>query len=199
MNGSLFIITGESGSGKSTLVSNAIMGGVGKRILTCTTRAPRENNGIMERDGVDYYFLSVETFLNKLANKEFAEHALVYGNHYGTLIRNIQETRQESPVAFLIIDIQGAKTLMRDFEDAWSIFIHVEKAEMEERLRARGDTPDAIQRRLLKYDGEESMSTLCKEMLINTNGNLKKVSRRFIALVELYRSIDVATSMFGKT
>jgi hypothetical protein len=50
--------------------------------ISAATRKPRNN----EKDGVDYYFLSVEDFEAKIAADEFVEWEMVYeGKYYGTL------------------------------------------------------------------------------------------------------------------
>ena len=51
-----------------------------QRIVTCTTRAPREG----ERPGVDYHFLSDAEFDAALADDEFLEWAQVHTARYGT-------------------------------------------------------------------------------------------------------------------
>jgi guanylate kinase len=72
--GSLFIITAPSGAGKTSIVLGAIKkSGVGKRIITCTTRRPELRDGKVEVDGEDYYFYSREEFEIRKARGEFAE------------------------------------------------------------------------------------------------------------------------------
>ena len=84
----IIIFCAPSGSGKTT-IARAVVSKFS--ILTFTisavTRAPRGN----EKDGVDYYFLSVEEFKKKIANNEFAEWVEVYpGIFYGTLKSEIE-------------------------------------------------------------------------------------------------------------
>ncbi len=190
--GSLFIITGESGAGKTTIVDLIVAAHKHMlRVITCTTRQPRANNGIMEINDVSYHFLSQEEFATKLASGEFAEHAPVYKNWYGTLTRDIEATRATAAIAIAVVDIQGAETLMRLYPEAHSIFIHVPKAQMEERLRARGDKDDAaITTRLAEYDTEWAKSSLCDEVVINANGKLKEATSTLVSILELRRSVD---------
>ncbi len=59
MGGAILVISGPSGAGKSTIIEKASES-IGEYYfsISTTTRPPREG----ERDGVDYYFVSVEEF-----------------------------------------------------------------------------------------------------------------------------------------
>ena len=77
----LIVVSGPAGSGKTTLCSSltgACPQGI-RRVITCTTRAPRPG----EVDGVDYHFLTRESFEQQVAAGVFLEHAHVHGNLYG--------------------------------------------------------------------------------------------------------------------
>ncbi|PNA29246.1 guanylate kinase, partial [Pseudomonas sp. MPR-AND1A] len=55
--------------------------------VSAATRKPRE----MEREGVDYYFMSVEDFQQKIKDNAFIEWEMVYeGKYYGTLKSEIE-------------------------------------------------------------------------------------------------------------
>src|SRR3954464_13698155 len=79
--GILFIISAPSGSGKSTLVNEL------RRLVpnlefsvSYTTRAPRGS----EQHGHEYFFISRDEFERMIGRDEFLEHALGFGNYYGT-------------------------------------------------------------------------------------------------------------------
>ncbi|KKU78710.1 MAG: Guanylate kinase [Parcubacteria group bacterium GW2011_GWA2_47_7] len=188
--GSLFIITGASGAGKTTLVNRVIARRLGKRVITCTTRQIRVNDGIMEIDGVDYRFFTNEEFAQRLANNEFAEYAEVYGRSYGTLKSDVEKARRSAKVVFATVDIQGAETLMRIYPDAWSIYIHVPKSELKKRLRDRGASQDSIRKRLSEYDKEWAKANLCNEIITNEDGRLDKATKQFVSLIQFYRHTD---------
>jgi guanylate kinase len=80
--GVLFVISGPSGVGKGTLRKELFKRMEGLTYsVSCTTRQPREG----ERDGVDYRFIDMETFMNYVKENKFLEWAKVHGNYYGTL------------------------------------------------------------------------------------------------------------------
>ena len=78
----IIVLLGASGSGKSTIENElAIHHGV-EKIISYTTRKPREN----EVNGKDYYFVDDEIFREVLNRDLFAEHDEYSQNRlYGTL------------------------------------------------------------------------------------------------------------------
>jgi guanylate kinase len=134
----VFIISAPSGSGKSTLV-NRVRTDIPKLTFSVsyTTRPPRGS----ERNGYEYYFISREEFERMLARDEFLEHALVFGNYYGTAKRFLREAESRGNDLLLDIDVQGAEQIKKKLADAVSIFIlppsHDElKRRLERRTRA---------------------------------------------------------------
>jgi guanylate kinase len=112
----LMIISGPAGSGKTTVCTRLLETFVGKiaRVITCTTRKPRRN----EIDGEDYYFFSEEAFVKKIHENAFFEHAQVFSHHYGTLKSSIiDELKADKKDLLMIIDVQGAATLLQKAEE----------------------------------------------------------------------------------
>ncbi len=158
MLGSLIIVSGPSGSGKTTLCRRAEADGLTAYSISCTTRQPRPG----EQDGVDYHFLTPETFAAKVAAGEFLEHATVHGNSYGTLKADIIDLLQQGKNVVMDIDVQGAASIRacddpiirRAYAD---IYIHVPAAELEARLRGRQtDSEEVIQLRLHNAAAEDA-------------------------------------------
>ena len=77
------------------------------RAISCTTRAPR----LGEIDGIDYYFLSKETFQEKIQTHQFLESATVYDNYYGTLTSEVFKHLKTNKDVLLNIDVQGAASI----------------------------------------------------------------------------------------
>lgn len=123
------------------------------RAITCTTRAPRGN----ERDGIDYYFLDLESFRRRAEAGEFLEHANVHGNSYGTLKSEVLGKLADGKDVLLSIDVQGARVIREQagFDPQLkralvSVFLAPPSLKtLEERLQKRGtDSPPVIQKRL---------------------------------------------------
>ncbi len=104
----LLVLSGPSGVGKTTVAHRLLDANENlKRIVTCTTRAPRDG----EHDGVDYHFLDESEFLERLGCGGFLEHAVVYGKYYGTLKSSVNDAFAAGRDILIVNDVQGALTL----------------------------------------------------------------------------------------
>ncbi len=143
----VFIISAPSGSGKSTLVNRVrqIVPNL-EFSVSYTTRKPRG----LERNSIEYFFVSREEFEEMLLRDEFLEHAEVFGNYYGTARRFLREANERGDDLLLDIDVQGAEQIKHNLPQAVSIFILPPNREvLESRLRTRSlDTEEVIQTRL---------------------------------------------------
>ncbi len=185
--GILFVVSGPSGSGKSSIYKKSFE--LLKNIefsVSCTTRPPR----IGERNGIDYYFVSEEDFNKRLSQNEFAEHAEVHGNHYGTLKSEILTRLANGKDVLLDIDVQGArqiKELCRHDQlfQKVCVFIFVMPPSLEileKRLRARGtETEEVLVRRLNNAREEIKMKDMYDYVLINDD--LEKTVSDFIRII----------------
>jgi len=149
----VFIISAPSGSGKSTLVDRLLASDPNLMFsVSYTTRAPRG----AERDGEAYRYVSREAFERMIAGDEFLEWAEVFGNYYGTHRGILEEARTCGKDLVLDIDVQGARQLKRQIPEAVTVFILAPSRQiLEQRLRARGEDPDAVIERRLRDAAEE--------------------------------------------
>ncbi len=149
--GKLIIFSAPSGAGKTTIVQHLL-----KKIpqlefsISATTRKPRGD----EKDGSDYYFISKEEFLHRIAKKHFVEFEEVYtGTFYGTLRTEIERIWQEDKVVIFDIDVEGGLHLKRKYDgSALAIFVQPPSLEvLKQRLAGRGtDSPEKLQERFEK-------------------------------------------------
>lgn len=118
--GLLLVISGPSGAGKGTVCS-AYKKECGKvwNSVSVTTRKPRKG----EIEGESYFFISKESFQEKIKNNELLEYAEVYGNFYGTPRKEVEEKLAEGKDVILEIDIQGALNVKKNTKDGVFIFI----------------------------------------------------------------------------
>jgi guanylate kinase len=143
----VLIVSGPSGSGKSTLVKKLLQLPGTMLSVSCTTRSPRET----ESDGKWYNFVSEAEFHQMVTRGEFLEYAQVFGkNWYGTPRKWLDEARTEQKDLVLEIDVQGALQVKQKLPAAVAIFVLApSRADVEQRIRARGqDSEDEIRRRL---------------------------------------------------
>ena len=155
MRGSLYIVSAPSGAGKTSLVAKLI--GLDSHIVvsvSSTTRGIRDG----EEDGVNYHFLSTETFEEKIAQGDFLEHAQVFDNLYGTSQSSVEKQLDQGKDVILEIDWQGAQQVRQLMPEAISIFILPPSAEeLSRRLHGRGtDSEEIIARRMADAVSEMS-------------------------------------------
>ena len=137
--GKLFVISGASGVGKSTVLARVMESRSDLLFsVSATTRGPRPG----EQDGVNYYFVTKETFLDMIEKDEFVEYDAHMDNYYGTPKGQLEEKLSRANV-ILDIEPNGAFNVRRVRPDAVLIFIAPPSLEeLERRLRGRGDTSE---------------------------------------------------------
>jgi len=153
MSGKLFVITAPSGAGKTSLINALLKDDPRLKLsISYTTRAPRPG----EQNGREYHFVDDATFLAMRSRGEFLESAEVHGYRYGTSEKMITETLAKGEDLVLEIDWQGARQVRALYPDCVGIFIHPPSiAELERRMRARGQDSDAVIRRRLQNAQDE--------------------------------------------
>jgi len=166
--GKLIIFSAPSGSGKSTLVQYLLTQVPGFAFsISATSRAPRG----AEKDGVDYYFLSLEEFQQRIAEEAFLEWEEVYpGQCYGTLKSEVEKSWENGNAVGFDIDVVGGKNLKAQFGDqALALFIQAPSVEeLERRLVARStDSPEKIKLRIEKASWEMNQSEYFDHIIIN--------------------------------
>jgi guanylate kinase len=144
-NGLLIVISGPSGAGKGT-ICKALSEDQDLWIsVSATTREPRSG----EVDGVNYYFLNKQEFIDRINDDDFFEYAEVYGNYYGTPKWKTLEAIYNGKDVVLEIDIQGALKVKQQYPEGVFIFIlPPSMEELKQRIINRGtETEESIIRR----------------------------------------------------
>ncbi len=120
--------------------------------VSVTTRRPRGK----EQDGVDYHFVDVATFQERIERGDFVEWAEVHGHFYGSPQSVVEEARAKKGVAVFDIDVQGGQAIKRKHPEAVLIFVlPPSMEELERRLRDRKtDSDETIRRRMLAARSE---------------------------------------------
>ena len=133
----LLVFTAPSGSGKTTIVRHLL-----KRYphlafsVSATNRRKRKH----ESHGLDYYFLSTETFQMWIEEDAFVEWEEVYDEqYYGTLRFEIERLWALGRDVVFDIDVKGAVNIKAKYpEQTHVVFIKVPTLEMLiERLKKR--------------------------------------------------------------
>ena len=143
----LYVIAAPSGGGKTSLI-NALLDQDDQISLSIshTTRDPRP----AETNDVHYHFVNKTDFQALIDDGAFLEHALVYGNYYGTGREAVRSKLAQGYDVMLDIDWQGAQQVRASFPECCSIFILPPSLEeLRKRLSNRGqDSKQVINMRM---------------------------------------------------
>ena len=154
--GLMLVLSSPSGAGKTTLSRKLLESdGAVTMSISATTRAPR----IGEEEGKDYFFVSPSMFVQMAEGGAFLEHAVVFGNRYGTPKEPVMLALAKGRDVLFDIDWQGTQQLRQQAgDDLVSIFVlPPSHEELERRLRARAqDAEDVVQARMAKANNEIS-------------------------------------------
>ena len=143
----MFVISGPSGVGKDSVIQEMRNHLPDMHFAVTATTRPRRPGEI---DGVHYYFLSEEDFMEQVEQDEFLEHAVVYGNYYGVPKKRVRSALEAGRSVVIKVDVQGAKTIRELVPQAILIFLAPPNmSELLKRMIGRkSDDLDIVARRL---------------------------------------------------
>jgi guanylate kinase len=185
--GKLIVVTAPSGSGKTTLVHHLLE--QPELNLSFSVSATSRKKRTNETEGKDYYFLSVEDFMDKVKNQEFLEYEQVYPHvFYGTLKGEVQRLWAAGKHVIFDVDVWGGLTIKKQFPGrTLALFVQPPDLKaLEERLRGRKTETEAeITMRLAKATQELALAPKFDAIIVNSRlENAKaeayKVVHRFI-------------------
>lgn len=159
VTGKCIIFSAPSGAGKTTIVRHLLAQELGLEFsISACSREPRNT----EKHGVDYYFLGIEGFKEKIAENAFVEWEEVYAdNFYGTLKSEIERIWKAGKTVAFDVDVIGGLNLKNQLkEQALAIFVQPPSVEeLEKRLRNRStETEEKIQMRMSKAREELALA-----------------------------------------
>ena len=182
----ILIITAPSGAGKTSITKYLM---VKFPVLTFSVSAATRNARGTEKNGVDYYFISGETFKQKIQQNEFVEWEMVYeGKYYGTLKSELERIWEEGKIPVLDIDVKGAIHVQQQFnEGTLSLFIEPPSVnELKMRLEGRGtETDESLAARVNKASYELSFKEHFNKTIVNADlatacGEAEKIVAQFL-------------------
>jgi guanylate kinase len=195
--GVLVIVSSPSGAGKTTLTRRLLSelgtkpgqpGGL-EFSVSYTTRPMRTG----EADGRDYHFVTPEVFAEMVERGDFAEHAFVHQNRYGTAAAPIEAALSRGNDMIFDVDWQGGAALSARWPaDALKIFIlPPDLTTLENRLRTRAtDAPEVVARRLGKAREELEHFAEYQHLIVNDNLERAYEVLRAIYLTRRYGTVD---------
>lgn len=199
----LLLIAGIVGGGKNTVI-NELLNDTKHyhQIVSHTTRDPRSNHGVQERDGVDYHFISLSDAKRLLAEQAFVEAKYVHGNVYGTSVAELKVAHDNHKVAVTDIDIQGVMEYLEIKPDTHAIFLLPPSVEtwlhrLERRYGDLSEHKAEIQKRFATAREEISHIMEDDRFIIVINDDLATTVERISQIVrgERDRTSDYATTV----
>ena len=191
-NNLLIIISSPSGAGKTSICKKITHHDQNIKLsVSHTTRAPRDN----EMNGVDYFFISSDEFNCKILNQSFLEYANVFGNHYGTSKKNVEEVLSQGFDVLFDIDWQGAGQILNSsLAKIVTIFIAPpSKSAVLERLEKRsketGDDLESIKKRMSEYENEMMHANEYNYVVVNHN--IEECTREVLDIISIERKINL--------
>ena len=170
----LIIISAPSGAGKTTLCRalQKEMNDI-QWSISYTTRMKRK----MEKNGTDYYFISISEFQSLIKNNSLAEWERVHGHYYGTEKRTLEIAISKNKILLLEMDVEGAISIKRLYpKNTFSIFISPPSINhLRERLLKRGsESLKRIETRLNRFKKEMDYKSKFDHIMINDEFDLAK-------------------------
>ena len=153
--GILVILSSPSGAGKTSIARALVKENKNFSFsVSATTRKSRPG----EVNGREYHFLTVNEFEERIDNRQFLEHAKVFGNLYGTPLEPVMESINDGKDLIFDVDWQGGKQIRSSSLSKFVISIFILppsiKALQERLMKRAQDSSQTVKDRMTKSIGE---------------------------------------------
>lgn len=147
----LVLLVAPAAAGRNTIIRNLIMTGKYHFLVSDTTRRPRINNGVPERNGEEYWFKTEEDFLRGLKNGAYIEAAIIHNQQVsGISLQELRLADSANQIAITDVEIQGCDNIKSYSDTTLPVFILPPSFdEWMRRLDGRGAMDPAEKRRRL--------------------------------------------------
>lgn len=150
-NTELIALIAPSSSGRNTIIRELVKTGDYYFIVSDTTRRPRVNDGVLEKNGVEYWFREEKDFLADLKDGKFLEAEIIHNQQVsGISIRELEKASEGHKIAITDMDIGGVHNVVQAKPDTLAIMVlPPDFAEWQRRMSNRGHMhPNEHTRRL---------------------------------------------------
>lgn len=199
--GIMLVVSGPAGSGKGTVNAMLLKRDDFAFSVSATTRAARPG----EVDGVNYHFITRESFIERIDSGDMLEYTEYCGNFYGTPLKEAEEVLRSGKNLILEIEVEGAMNVRRLCPEAVLIYVLPPDAEtLEARLRGRGtNTEEDILNRLAKAREEIRCLPDYDYLVINEDDGAAAAAEEIVNIItseqhKVGRNLENAIHFFEK-
>lgn len=161
----LVLCNAVSASGRNTIIRELLKSNKYYFIVSDTTRLPRENDGKLEQNGVEYWFRTEDEMLADLRNGQFVEAAVIHHQQVsGMSIREVKRAHDQGLIGITDIEVAGVTNVIKEKPDAICLFVVPPTFdEWQRRLNERGSMSDKEKHRRLESAVRELEAALAQD------------------------------------
>ena len=180
--GIMLVVSGPAGSGKGTVNAMLLKRDDFAFSVSATTRAARPG----EVDGVNYHFITRESFLERIDSGDMLEYTEYCGNFYGTPLKEAEEVLRSGKNLILEIEVEGAMNVKRKYPDAVLVLLLPPSYSVQEaRLRGRGpETEEKILLRLARAKEEVALADCYDYVVYNYDNRADEAAAHILSIVD---------------
>ena len=179
--GIMLVVSGPAGSGKGTVNAMLLKRDDFAFSVSATTRAARPG----EVDGVNYHFITRESFLERIDSGDMLEYTEYCGNFYGTPLKEAEEVLRSGKNLILEIEVEGAMNVKRKYPNAVLVLLLPPSYSVQEaRLRGRGtETEEKILLRLARAKEEVALADCYDYVVYNYDNRADEAAAHILSIV----------------
>ena len=183
----LVLLVATTSSGRNTILRELVKTGQFHYIVSDTTRKPRINDGVKEKNGTEYWFKSEDEFLKSLKNGEYIEAAIIHNQQVsGISVKELQRAKQAGKIPITDIEVIGVENIVKLKNDTTCIFVvPPDFKEWQRRIQHRGYMDSAEYKRRLQSALSELQAALeQKRYIFVINDTVDKAVDRIQKIVK---------------
>ncbi len=169
------LIASVTGGGKNTIIDELLKTNQYHYIVSHTTRQPRENHGVLEINGENYWFISEDDLIVELEEQKFIEAKIVHEQSvYGTSISEFERAITLGKIPLIEIDVQGVAEMKTQAPDVLAVFLLPPSFEVwMQRLDKRNNFSEAELQTRMQTAKKEIIAAFDGDFVMVVNDNLQ--------------------------